>query len=238
MTAGNATDPQLAFAELGRIRLSETDVSGVLARVADLAKRTISAAAEVSVTLVAGDDAHTVTSTGDLALVLDEFQYEYERGPCLDASASAATFTVVDTDAEDRWPEFAKRAREAGVRSTLAVGLPVQEAVTGALNLYAITPDAFDDETIAVAQTFAGYAAVALANSRSYDATTALARQMRDAMESRAVIEQAKGILMAERRCTADEAFSTLSKLSQDSNRKLREVAAALVDHVSHPDRR
>ncbi|MFG1610617.1 ANTAR domain-containing protein [Actinoplanes sp. NPDC049265] len=235
MTAGSFIDPQHAFAELGRIRLSETDVAGVLGRVAELAKRSIPAAAEVSVTLVAGDDAHTATSTGDLATALDEFQYRGERGPCLDASASTATFVMADTEAEDRWPEFAQRARDAGVGSSLAIGLPVQEAVTGALNLYAVSPGAFDDETISIAQTFAGYAAVALANARSYDATATLARQMREAMESRAVIEQAKGILMAQRRCTADEAFTTLSKLSQDSNRKLRDVAAALVDHASRP---
>jgi len=88
---------------------------------------------------------------------------------------------------------------------------------------------AVNDDAIILAQTFAGYAAVALANAHLYDVTATLAQHMQAAMESRAVIEQAKGIVMGERRCTADEAFRILSKLSQDSNRKVRDVAAALV---------
>jgi AmiR/NasT family two-component response regulator len=105
----------------------------------------------------------------------------------------------------------------------------VHEAVTGALNVYATKPDAFDDDAIMIAQTFAGYAAVALANAHLYDTQATLAQHMQAAMEHRAVIEQAKGIIMAERRCTPDEAFQILTKLSQDTNRKLRDVATALV---------
>jgi AmiR/NasT family two-component response regulator len=80
-----------------------------------------------------------------------------------------------------------------------------------------------------VAQTFAGYAAVALANAHLYDAQATLAQHMQAAMENRAVIEQAKGIIMGDRRCSPDEAFQILTKLSQDTNRKLRDVATALV---------
>jgi AmiR/NasT family two-component response regulator len=70
---------------------------------------------------------------------------------------------------------------------------------------------------------------VALANAHLYDTTATLAQQLRAAMESRAIIEQAKGIIMGQRRCTAEEAFTLLRKVSQDSNRKLRDVATALV---------
>ncbi|MEV7623938.1 GAF and ANTAR domain-containing protein [Actinoplanes sp. NPDC089786] len=233
MTTAKYPDPHQAFAELGRIRLSETDLGGVLARVAELAKQTLDGADEVSVTLVTGPDARTATFTGDVALDLDETQYEAERGPCLDASITATTFSIPDTGTEERWPGFAKRAADAGIRSTLSVGMPIQEAVTGALNVYSTRPAAFDDDAIDVAQTFAGYAAVALANAHVYDETATLARQMREAMENRSVIEQAKGILMAERRCSADEAFVLLSRVSQDSNRKLRDVAAALVGRAA-----
>jgi AmiR/NasT family two-component response regulator len=75
---------------------------------------------------------------------------------------------------------------------------------------------------------------VALANAHLYDSTATLARHMQTAMESRAVIEQAKGIVMGERRCTAEEAFAVLVKVSQDSNRKLRDVAAALVERAAN----
>jgi GAF domain-containing protein len=111
--------------------------------------------------------------------------------------------------------------------------LPVQRNVTGARNFYASRTDAFDEEAITLAETFAGHAAVAVANAHLYETTAALAEQMRQAMQSRAVIEQAKGIIMRERNCTADEAFNILVQLSQQSHRKLREVAQMLVEQVS-----
>jgi GAF domain-containing protein len=224
-----ALDPNKAFAELGRIKLDETGLEQVLQRVAELAKLTVPEVSEVSVTLIQGKGAYTAAFTGDLALALDERQYESGAGPCLEAAAATATISLPDLDQEDRWPEYLQVARKAGVRSVLSVGLPVHQSVTGALNLFALKPEAFDDDAVMLTQTFAGYAAVALANAHLYNATTTLAQHMQAAMEHRAVIEQAKGIIMGERRCTADEAFRILSKASQKSNRKLREVAEALV---------
>jgi transcriptional regulator with GAF, ATPase, and Fis domain len=124
------------------------------------------------------------------------------------------------------------------VCSSLSIGLPIQEAVVGALNVYGTKPDAFDDDAITLAQTFAGYAAVAMANAHLYDTTATLAHHMQAAMENRAVIEQAKGIVMGERRCTADEAFAILVKVSQDTNRKLRDVTATLVNQAAFPPQR
>jgi GAF domain-containing protein len=229
--------PTDAFAHLGRIKLGETDLHGVLQIVADLARSTIPGADEVSVTLVRGKSAHTAVFTGEPAMALDELQYERGYGPCLDASASASTMSIPEMSSERRWPDWAARCVEAGVNSSLSVGLPVDEAVTGALNVYATTSHAFDDEAVGVAQKLAGYAAVALANAHIYDATTTLAEHMKAAMESRAVIEQAKGIIMGDRRCTADEAFRILTKLSQDTNRKVRDVAAVLVARAATPPR-
>jgi transcriptional regulator with GAF, ATPase, and Fis domain len=229
MTDSQPMDPTDAFAELGRIKLSETDIDGVLAKIAELAKRTIPGTDEVSVTLIRSGKAFTAAFTGDLARALDEAQYGRGYGPCLDASASGASLSLPDMSSETRWPQWAGNAVSAGVHSSLSIGLPIHETVSGALNVYATKPDTFDEDAIILAQTFAGYGAVALANAHLYDVTATLAQHMQAAMEHRAVIEQAKGIIMGERRCTADEAFKILSKLSQDSNRKLREVAAALV---------
>ncbi len=229
MTDEHPIDPTDAFAQLGRIKLSETDLDGVFKEIADLAKRTIPGATEVSVTLVRNRGAHTAAFTGDLALALDESQYRLGHGPCLVAASSTTTQHVTDMTTEERWPDWTSRAREAGAHSSLSIGLPVQEAVTGALNIYATAPGAFDDDAVVLAQTFAGYAAVAMANAYLYDAKATMAQHMEAAMASRAVIEQAKGILMGERRCTADEAFAILNKVSQDSNLKLRDIAAALV---------
>jgi GAF domain-containing protein len=236
VTSIQPMDPTEAFAELGKIKLSDTDLDGVLNTIAVLAQRTVPGAAEVSVTLVRDKKAHTAAFTGELAVNLDEAQYESGHGPCLDASAAAITLFVPETAHESRWPRWASQALDIGVYSSMSVGLPVQgAAVTGALNIYATKPEAFDDDAIAVAQTFAGFAAVALANAHLYDATATLAQQMQTAIDNRAVIEQAKGIIMGGRHCTADEAFRILTKLSQDTNVKLRDVAAALVARAEDP---
>jgi GAF domain-containing protein len=229
MNGSDSLDPTEAFARLGRMKIGETDVNGVLEEVAHLAKRTIPGADEVSVTLITDKDAHTAAYTGELALNLDEWQYGYGYGPCIDASAAPATLSLPDMATEDRWPDWAAKAQKAGAGSSLSIGLPIHEEVTGALNIYATEAHAFDADAIVLGQTFAGYAAVALANAHLYDTQASLAQQMQAAMQSRAVIEQAKGIIMGSRRCSADEAFTILSKLSQDTNRKLREVATALV---------
>lgn len=227
-------DPTHAFAELGRIKLAETDLEGVLRQVASLAQRTIEGVNEASVTLVRGRNAHTAAFTGELARTLDERQYEQGSGPCLDAAAAAAVVSVPDLTGEHRWPHYIPAALEAGVGSSLSVGLPIHENVTGALNLYATKPGTLDEDAVVLAQTFSGYAAVALANAHLYDATATLAQHMQAAMEHRAVIEQAKGIVMAQLHCTADEAFATLSKMSQDANRKLHDIATTLVSKTEH----
>jgi GAF domain-containing protein len=136
---------------------------------------------------------------------------------------------VPDMAAETRWPAFAQRALAAGVRASLSVALPLQETVVGALNIYATRPGPFDQQAIELARTFAGYAAIAIVNARLYQNTATFAEDMRRAMETRAVIEQAKGIIIAQQRCTPELAFELLTRLSQSSHRKLRDCAADLV---------
>ena len=230
-------EPAEALVELGRIRLGESGLEEVLSQIAALARRTVPGVEEASVTLLRGDTPQSLAYTSELARELDEWQYEQGRGPCLDASVSGDALVLPDLDTEERWPVWAAHARERGVASSLSVGLPIQEAVVGTLNVYATRPRAFDAEGVALAKTFAAYAAVALANAHLYESTATLARQMQTAMESRAVIEQAKGIIMGDRRCTSDEAFALLAKISQDTNRKVRDVAEALVERASRGDR-
>ncbi|MEV0895517.1 GAF and ANTAR domain-containing protein [Actinoplanes sp. NPDC049802] len=218
------------FAELGRIKLGETDLDGVLNRVADLARRTVPGTTQVSITLLRDHrGARTAASTGDIALRLDELQYERSAGPCLEAAGAKITVAVPDTAADVRWDRWGAEAARAGMGSLLSLGLPILDDVSGALNLYGAGVRAFGARAERAAETFAGYATVALANAHLYDDTATLAQHMQAAMQNRAVIEQAKGIIMGDRRCTADEAFAILTKVSQDSNRKLRDVAAALV---------
>lgn len=164
-----ATD---AFARLGRIRFSETPLDEALTQVADLARRTIPGAGDVSVTLVGMGGPRTVACTGELAQLLDQWQYEHGYGPCLAAAGANITVPVTDTAADSRWPDWADKAIDAGAHSALSVGLPLHRSFTGSLNVYSAEPEAFDADAVILAETFAGYAAVAMANAHRYDSTT------------------------------------------------------------------
>lgn len=225
--------PQDAFAELARITLSEQSLDTVMATIARLTKQTVPGAAEVSVTLVERNGAKAIASTGQLATDLDERQYERGYGPCLDSIAGGEPILIRDMGSDHRWRDWAALATERGAGSSLSIPVPVQREVMAALNIYSTDRDAFDEDSIELATTFSGYAGVALANMHLYQAQGQVAEQLQTAMQSRAVIEQAKGILMGARRCTAEEAFDILIQLSQDANRKLRDVAEALVDEAA-----
>jgi GAF domain-containing protein len=229
-------EPQEAFLELGRIRFDSTDLDGVLLRVAELAKRTVPETSDVSVTLVRGDRAFTAAFTGEDALRLDESQYAPGHGPCLDVAQSSGAVTIDDMSTELRWPEFALRAVECGVHSSLSVALPVQESMVGALNLYSRIPRCFDPDAVELARTFAGYAAVAIANAHLYESNATLAENMRKAMDTRSVIEQAKGVLMALHGCTPSQAFEMLSVQSQQTNNKLNVIARDIVANIQRSD--
>lgn len=227
--AGSRLSSSEAYSELARIDFANHDLRAVLGRVADVAKRTLLDEGDVSVTLLRGSRAYTAAFTGPVALDLDETQYGQGYGPCLDAAVSAQLLHIPDMASESRWPDYAPVATGRGVRSSISVGLPIQEAILGALNLYERKPGFFDEATLEVVTNFAAYAAVAAANAHLFEDAATQARQMHEAMAHRAVIEQAKGIIMGDRRCTADEAFDILRQLSNASNRKLRDVAATLV---------
>ena len=225
--------PQDAFAELARISLADHSLDKVMDKVAALTKTTLDLQGEVSVTIVERGRPSTIASTGSLATDLDERQYQRGYGPCLDSIAGGEALMVKDMDTEQRWPDWAKSASSAGAGSSLSIPVPLQREVSAALNIYSTDRDAFDEAAVELAKTFAAYAGVALANMHLYEAQGQVAEQLQLAMQSRAVIEQAKGILIGQRRCQPEEAFNILIKLSQDSNRKLREVAQALVDHAT-----
>ena len=219
-----------AFEELAGITLADHRLDDVMAKVAELTKRTLPGAAEVSVTILDRRKAKTAAYTGALALHLDEGQYGRGYGPCLDCIDGNAVVHVARTSADDRWPEYMADAQVHGAGSSMSIPVPVQREVAAALNIYGTEENAFDEEALQLAQSFAAYAGVALANMHLYEAQGRVAEQLHAAMQSRAVIEQAKGILMGARRCNAEEAFDILVKLSQETNRKLRDVAQALVD--------
>ncbi|MCZ2828646.1 GAF and ANTAR domain-containing protein [Modestobacter sp. VKM Ac-2986] len=218
-----------ALERLGNIALRDQSMESVLRTVTDLAKEVLPGSPEVSITLLANDKATTAVSTGQLAMDLDESQYGRGYGPCLHAASTGELTEISDASTDPRWPEYAEVARERGSGSSLSVPLRIQEGLSGALNVYARETDAFDDEARQAAQKFAPYAAVAVANMHAYETARNMADNLQVALESRAVIDQAKGILMERHKLTADQAFQAMAAVSMRANRKLRDIAEQLV---------
>lgn len=227
----NASTSRDAFAELGEMTSSGQPLDDILKRTVHLAQLVLPFNLECSITLVEAEEATTPVFTGQVALDLDETQYAIGYGPCLAAAEVGQLVAIPDVQSETRWPQFTRDAVAKGIGSTLSVPLPVQGRVIGALNMYASKPEAFDGTAVKLTKDFGAYAAVAITNTSLYLSASQLAEQMTAALASRAGIEQAKGMLMAQRKCSADEAFDLLVKLSQQTNRKLHAVAAALVEH-------
>jgi GAF domain-containing protein len=168
-----------------------------------------------------------VAPSDHVAEQIDAIQTEVGEGPCLSAIAEHEVFHSDDLEHEHRWPAFARRAHEeTGVRSMMGFRLFTEERTIGALDLYSKHPNAFDDDTAAIGSVLAVHASVALAHAQERE-------QPHQAITSRDVIGEAKGILMARGGVSDEEAFDLLRKASQRLNVKLRDVA----DRIVHPDR-
>ena len=221
-----------ALRDLSGIVLGDHCFQAVLQRASEIAKRAMRGADEVSVTMKDGQPT-TVASSGPLATEVDESQYAVSSGPCLQAIAEGEVVLVLDLATETRWPQYTPRAIATGVGSSLSIPLPGDGVYVGALNAYSRTANAFDGQAVKLGRDLAAYAAIVLNNAGLYFTATTRPEQLAEALQSRAVIDQAKGILMGARRCTAGEAFDILVRLSQQSQRKLRDVAQALIeDHA------
>jgi GAF domain-containing protein len=227
--------PASTMTALLGIRLDQEPLDQVLQQLVDVTKDALSAADEVSTTLVRGDKAWTAAYTGQLALDADEMQYERGYGPCMDAGRTGTVLLIEDTHLETRWPDYTAHVAQRGVLSSLSVPLPIQTDVIGALNCYSRVPSAFDAEAIEAAEELAGHVAVAIANAVAYTDATTLAEQMRTAMATRSVIDQAIGVVMAQNRCDADAAFAILTRASQNRNVKLRDIARSIVTNIIRP---
>jgi GAF domain-containing protein len=222
--------------ELSRVELPGRALPEVLGDIVRIAAGGIPGAESTSITLVREDRAFTAAHHGEMALAADELQYERGYGPCMDAGRGGVVLRVDDMRTEQRWPDYvAHILQTTEVLSSLSVPLPYQGTSIGALNIYSSRPAAFGSpESLEAGQNVAETIAVAVVNAESHARLGEQARNMRIAMESRAVIEQAKGVLMAQRRITAEEAFDLLREASQRYNRKLRDIAAGIVESAQN----
>ena len=212
--------------------VAEAPLGETLDRIAVVARDAVASAVAAGITLL--DERERPTTkvwTDELSPAIDQAQYADGAGPCLDAYREGRIIRVDDTrEAVDRWPGYSAAAADHGVLSTLSLPLGAAGYTFGALNLYATREGGFDAVDESDAEMFATQVSVVLANARAYWEAFDLAQGLRQAMDSRAVIEQAKGKIMAASGCSPDEAFDLLVRASQRENTKLRDVARRVVE--------
>ena len=221
-----------AMRALTQFLVADASLSDTLLRVAQITTDAMPAAEMAGISLL-DDDGRPTTAvfTDEESPQVDAGQYSSGRGPCLDAWRLKRVVRIDDMDrgAVD-YPEFAQLAQDHGLGSTMSLPLVVGDEGIGALNLYARTPRGFSAADEAIGVDLATAAAIVLANASAYWGALNLGEQLSEAMASRAEIEQAKGILMAQSPgISADAAFEMLRQASQRENVKLRDIAKRLV---------
>jgi ANTAR domain len=184
----------------------------------------------------------TMIATDQRLVALDDAQYESKEGPCLEVLDPHDPIPVRRMHDEQRWPHFVETAKYLGVETSLSLHVPVggAEDVAASMNFYARRPLEVTDHLVNSGMSYAAQVADAMVVDRAFRATAMLADGLAEAMKSRAAIEQAKGILVAEHHVDPEEAFAMLVRVSQRSNTKLRDVARRIVEDRSRrtPDRR
>ena len=219
-----------AFAELWQLPLREGEQGEVLRAVTSACHRAFPELTWVSVTL--GDPAEPTAIATDSAKAqhLDGLQMRSGEGPCADTWRTQAPVVSSDLPRDKRWPKFVAAAAPTGIQSVLAVPIQLGEEKVGALNLYSGEESAFEDVEVRIAEWFASSVAAVLDDLRTFEELRKVADHLETALTSRAVIDQAKGIIMAQRHCTADEAFQHLVDLSSRTSVKVKELSHYIVN--------
>lgn len=217
-----------AFAEIGR--QIEAGPGAAAESLVNVTAARVPGAECVSVTTLRRGRFETTAATSPLARDADSIQYDVGSGPCVDAALDASTYRTGDVQHDERWPEFGQRVSSLGVRSMLAFRLHLERDDTvAALNLYSREVDAFDDDAMMMGLLLATHGAVAfkaVASSRQADELT-------KALQSSRMIGTAVGILMATHLLSQQQAFDLMSVASQNSNRRLADIAADVVGQGS-----
>ena len=175
-----------------------------------------------------------VTSHPDLP-GLTETQLRAGRGPVLDALAGTEPVSVPDTLAEQRWPEFAAAALRRGVRCSVSLayrGVPQatpQDRPAVTLSLFGARPRQLESSELELAEMFITYGAAVVGNAADYGDARRTALQLRDAAQGRALVDQARGMLMQSLGCDADEAMQWLKRVSQERNIRVADVASRIL---------
>jgi len=233
--SAETTGATTGLTELAALMLTAEDAGQALHHLARIAVVVIPDGPSCGITVITDGKFKTVVFSGSVPPSVDEAQYQRDDGPCLEALRTATPVVVQDLSAEDpeRWSGFPSVALAAGAHGVLAYPLEVAGQVVGVLNLYAHEPNLFPDRVQRIAKQFVDPAALLLSGVLQRLGQADLIAHLNAALASRAVIDQAIGIIMATRACGASEAFAVLRRISNDRNVKLRDVAAAMTEGVA-----
>lgn len=178
------------------------------------------------------DTLNLVAASTEHARALELFQLQNEEGPCLDCYHSGQGVACADLAvAPQPWPRFATAAREHGFASVQAVPMRLREQIVGALNLFRCTPGAISTDATAVAQSFANVATISILQLRALRHSEMVTEQLQSALNSRVLLEQAKGILAERRHISVAEAFTLMRTYARNRNQLLSQVAQAVITH-------
>lgn len=178
-----------------------------------------------------------MAATSEAAQTVELLQIQADEGPCRDCYHSGAPVNVADlADETDRWPRFAPVAIGAGFRSAHAVPLRLRSQTLGAMNLFCAEPVMLERSDLVVGQALADVATIALLQHRAADDAHVVTNQLEAALQSRIVIEQAKGIIAERAQCDMDVAFARLRRFARTRQRRLSEVAHEVVDGTLRPE--
>jgi GAF domain-containing protein len=221
-----------SLAGLSGLLTDHRSLRETLIEIADFAVQAIPGADGAGLTMLEDARAQTVVASADFVHAVDDVQYGLGEGPCLLAVESRATQTSGSLGGDSRWPRFGPRVGRMGVHSVLSLPLLLPARVVGAMNVYAHAKNAFDPAAVRTGELFARPAAVAVHNAQVLAQSQRLAAQLGEALTSRAVIDQALGVLMSRTGANPDEAFGRLRSMSQAQHIKVAEVARVLVDEA------
>src|ERR1700736_2037053 len=171
-----------------------------------------------------------VAASSEAARLLELFQLQSDQGPCLDCFRSGHPVAAPNLSAAQRWPRFAAAAQQAGFAAVQALPMRLRDQVIGALNLFRASPGAFSSEDVRVGQALADVATISLLHERSVRRSDTLNEQLQTALNSRVLIEQAKGKLAERLGLEMDQAFNLLRDFARARNLRLSDLAQAFID--------
>jgi GAF domain-containing protein len=225
-----------AMAGITQLPLHAASIQETLTEISGLCQQAFAASVAVSVTLGEPMSPDLVATDSKLAQALDGAQIMAGEGPCQEAWEQGVTVSAGDLSSDPRWPSWrAHQGPDATVRSCAATPIRVADRVVGVINLYSVAPGLPTGPALEAAELLATTIAAILHEIDLRTELEGLAQQLQTALESRATIDQAKGIIMARHGCTADDAFRVLADASSRANVKLRVIAKRLVDEAAHP---